>query len=117
MRRLLVLALLALFVLPASAFAATNAATKPVTLSGFLFNNTKNAKLTVKLGDSLRFTWKNGVHNVLTSKAPAGAKKVNSGAPVAGHKPIVFKPGKKGTFVFYCQPHKALGMVLTVTVK
>jgi plastocyanin len=113
-RRLLVLSLLALFALSGSAFAAT---TTPVTLSGFLFNNTKNAKVTIKLGGSLRFVWKNGVHNVLTSKAPAGAKKVSSGAPAAGHKPIVFKPAKKGTYVFYCQPHKALGMVLTVTVK
>jgi plastocyanin len=115
MRRLLVVALLAVLVLPASAFAATKPT--PVTLSGFLFNNTKNDKLTIKLGGSLRFVWKNGVHNVLTSKAPAGAKKVSSGAPKAAHAPIVFKPGKKGTYVFYCQPHKALGMVLTVTVK
>jgi plastocyanin len=115
MRRLLVLALLALFVLPGSAFAATKPV--PVTLSGFLFNNTKNAKLTIKLGGSLRFVWKDGFHNVLTSKAPAGAKKVNSGDPTASHRPLVFKPAKKGTYVFYCQPHKPLGMVLTLTVK
>jgi plastocyanin len=53
---------------------------------------------------------------VLTQKAPAGAKKLSSGAPVADHKPILFTPGKKGKYVFYCTPHKALGMVLTVTV-
>jgi plastocyanin len=115
MRRLLVFAVLALLVVPASAFAATKPV--PVTLSGTLFNNKPNAKLTLKLGGSLRFVWKDGFHNVLTSKAPAGAKKVNSGSPASGHKPIVFKPGKKGTYVFYCQPHKPLGMVLTVTVK
>ena len=60
--------------------------------------------------------WKDGFHNVLTQKAPAGAKKLNSGDPVADHKPILFTPGKKGKYVFYCTPHKALGMVLTVTV-
>jgi plastocyanin len=115
MRRLLAFAALALFVLPASAFAATKPV--PVTLGGTLFNNKPNAKLTLKLGGSLRFVWKDGFHNVLTSKAPAGVKKVNSGAPTDDHKPIVFKPGKKGTYVFYCLPHKPLGMVLTVTVK
>jgi plastocyanin len=88
-----------------------------VSLSGTLFNNKPNAKLTIKLGGSLRFTWKNGFHNVLTSKAPAGANKVNTGAPTPGHKPVTFKPTKKGTYRFYCLPHKALGMVLTLTVK
>jgi plastocyanin len=82
-----------------------------------LFNNKANLKLTIKRGGSLRFVWKNGFHNVLTQKAPAGANKVNSGAPSGNHKPIVFKPTRKGTYVFYCQPHKSLGMVLTLTVK
>ena len=72
--------------------------------------------MTLKLGGSLRFVWKDGFHNVLTSKAPAKANKVNSGNPGGGHKPIVFKPTKKGKYVFYCAPHKSLGMVLTLTV-
>ena len=113
MHRLLPAAALALLLaLPAAA----SAATKPVTLSGTFFNDKPNAKLTVKLGSSLRFVWKDGFHNVLTQKAPTGAKKLSSGDPVADHKPILFTPGKKGKYVFYCTPHKALGMVLTVTV-
>ena len=40
-----------------------------------------------------------------------------NGEPTDEHKPIVFKPTKKGKYVFYCAPHKALGMVLTLTVK
>jgi plastocyanin len=116
MYRLLVGAsLAALLALPATVFAATKPV--PVTLSGTFFNNKPNAKLTVKLGTPLRFVWKDGFHNVLTQKAPAGAKKVNSGALAADHKPILFTPGKKGKYLFYCAPHKALGMVLTVTVK
>ena len=51
----------------------------PSRSTGTLFNNKPNVKLTIKLGGSLRFVWKNGFHNVLTQKAPAGAKKVNSG--------------------------------------
>jgi plastocyanin len=117
MRRLLALLALATAVLalPAAAVAATKPV--PVTLSGQLFDNKPNVKVTIKLGGSLRFTWKDGFHNVLTQKAPKGANKVNSGAPAATHKPIAFKPTKKGTYKFYCLPHRALGMVLTLTVK
>ena len=89
---------------------------EPVTLSGMFFNDKPNAKMTVKLGGSLRFVWKDGFHNVLTQKAPAGAKKVNSGAPTATTSRSSSHPRKKGKYIFYCTPHKALGMVLTVTV-
>ena len=114
-RRLALIAALAAFLaIPAGAYAATPT---PVTLAGIAFNGKANAKVSFKLGGSLRFVWKDGFHNVLTSKAPAKANKVNSGEPTDDHKPIVFKPTKKGTYVFYCAPHKALGMVLTLTVK
>jgi plastocyanin len=106
---------LALLALPATGLAATKPV--PVTLSGQLFYNKPNVKMTVKLGASLRFVWKDGFHNIVTQKAPAGAKKVNSGDPTSTHKPILFKPTKKGKYIFYCTPHKALGMVMTLTVK
>jgi plastocyanin len=117
MRRLLARLALAptVLALPGAALAATKPV--PVTLSGTLFDNKPNVKVTIKLGGSLRFTWKDGFHNVLTQKAPAGANKVHSGNPTATHKPIAFKPTKKGKYTFYCLPHKALGMVLTLTVK
>ena len=38
------------------------------TLAGVLFNGKENAKVTLKLGGSLRFVWKDGFHNVLTSE-------------------------------------------------
>jgi plastocyanin len=116
-RRLALSAVLAAsLAVPAGAYAAAPKPT-PVTLDGVLFDNKANAKVSFKLGGSLRFVWNDGFHNVLTSKAPAKANKVNSGAPSEEHKPIAFKPTKKGTYVFYCAPHKALGMVLTLTVK
>jgi plastocyanin len=117
MRRLLasIVLVAVILTLPAAALAATKPV--PVTLSGELFDNKPNVKVTIKLGGSLRFTWKDGFHNVLTQKAPARANRVNSGAPSATHKPLAFKPSKKGTYVFYCLPHRALGMVLTLTVK
>ena len=80
----IMLAALAAFLLalPAGALAATKPV--PVTLAGVLFNNKENPKVTLKLGGSLRFVWKDGFHNVLTSKAPAKANKVNSGDAVGG---------------------------------
>jgi plastocyanin len=114
-RRLLIAALAAFLALPAVALAATKPV--PVTLSGVLFNDKPNAKLTLKLGGSLRFVWKEGFHNVLTQKAPSGARKVNTGKATEAHKPVVFTPTKKGKYVLYCEPHRALGMVLTLTVK
>src|SRR3954447_7409051 len=85
MRRLLVSLVLAAAVLaaPAASYAANPV---PVNLAGVLFNNKKNDKITMKLGSSLRFTWKSGFHNVLTQSPPAGANKVNSGAATATHK-------------------------------
>jgi plastocyanin len=118
MRRTLLLPVLAAaLALPATSAAADAAAPKQISLAGIAFNNKPNLKLSLKLGGSLRFVWKDGFHNVLTQKAPAKANKVNSGNPVDDHKPITFKPTKKGTYVFYCAPHKSLGMVLTLTVK
>ena len=114
MRRLLIAAFAAFLIVPAGASAATKP--RQVTLSGILFDNKANEKVTIKLGGSLRFVWKEGFHNVLTSKAPAKANKVNTGEAVDERKPLVFKPTKKGKYTFYCAPHKALGMVMTLTV-
>ena len=99
MRRLLVVLALAIAVLalPAAVLAATKPI--PVTLAGMLFNNKPNVKVKIKLGGSLRFTWKDGFHNVLTRRRPPEANKVNSGAPTPSHKPITFKPTKKGKYI------------------
>ena len=118
-RLILVPVLAAAAALPQAAGAGGTSTAKPVpvTLNGIYFKGKPNVKVAFKLGGSLRFVWKDGFHNVLTQKAPAKANRVNSGNPSDDHKPIVFKPTRKGTYVFYCLPHKALGMVLTLTVK
>jgi plastocyanin len=91
--------------------------TVPVKLAGYLFNNKPNLKLTAKVGDSAKFTWAGGFHNVKTQKAPAGAKKVDTGAPIDKHAPLSYTFTKPGTYVLYCAPHRALGMIVTITVK
>jgi plastocyanin len=68
--------------------------------------------LTVKQGDSVKFVWVSGIHNVVSTNGP----KVNSGKPAEKDKlTVAFK--KKGSFRFLCEPHQFAGMVLTVKVK
>jgi plastocyanin len=94
---------------------ATSQASKTVTLSGVYFNGKANSTLKAKVGDTIVFKWKDGVHNVVSTKLPAGVKKITSGAPKAGHAPFKVKLTKKGAYKFECQPHAALGMKITIT--
>jgi plastocyanin len=87
-----------------------------VNLAGITFNGKANNTAKAKVGDKLKFVWKNGDHNVVSSAVPAGVKKVNSGAPAQKHAPLTVALTKKGTYSFYCVPHKALGMKIKVTV-
>ena len=101
-----ILAAIALFLLavPAGALAAT----KPVrvNLAGVLFNGKENPKVTENLGVWLRFIWKDGFHNVLTSKAPAKANKVNSGDPTDEHKPIDVQAHEEGQVRLVLRAHQ-----------
>jgi plastocyanin len=87
-----------------------------VTLSGVTFNGKPNATAKAKVGDKLKFVWKDGFHNVKSNGVPAGAKKVNSGAPTDKHAPLLVSLTKKGSYSFLCVPHAALGMKIKVTV-
>ena len=71
----------------------------------------------MKTGDSLRFVWAGGAHNVLYSKAPTGFKRVSAAKVTASRPPLTVKLTKLGGYGFYCAPHRALGMTATVTVK
>jgi plastocyanin len=97
--------------------AAATAATIKLPATNFKFGAKPNNKITAKVGDKLTFTWKLGTHNVVSTKAPAGVRKVNSGTPAAKHAPLVVRLSKKGVYTFICAPHVTLGMKVTVTVK
>ena len=92
------------------AAAKTQGKTVTVTLSGITFNGKANSTAKAKVGDKLKFVWKDGDHNVVSTALPKGVKKVSSGAPKTGHAPFIVTVGKKGTYSFECQPHAALGM-------
>jgi plastocyanin len=95
---------------------AKSSKTVTITLAGVAFNGKANSTASAKVGDKLKFVWKNGDHNVLSRAVPKGVKKVNSGAVTAKHAPLLVSLTKKGTYAFYCVPHAALGMKIKVTV-
>lgn len=102
--------------LAAPAQSASNAKTIPLTVKNFKFGLKTNNLISAKVGDSLRFTWVQGFHNVVGTVHPSGTVKANSGAPRAGHAPYTVKLTRKGTYTFICVPHLALGMKITVKV-
>src|SRR3954453_21343143 len=102
--------------LATAAYAAPAAKTYTVKLSGITFGGKKNFKQTLKGGDSVKFVWAGGFHNIQTTKVPSGVKKTATPV-VEKHAPVTVKFAKKGTYAYFCTPHKALGMTATFTVK
>jgi plastocyanin len=105
--------------LPAAAVAHVGGAaakTYKLPATNFKFGAKKNNVIKAKVGDKLTFTWKEGVHNVLSTKSPAGFKKVNTGRPTPKHAPLTVTLSKKGAYQFICAPHVTLGMKVTVNV-
>ncbi len=94
---------------------AKSSKTVTITLAGVAFNGKANSTAKAKVGDKLKFVWKNGFHNVVSTKLPAGVKKINSGAPT-NKDALTVKLTKKGVYSFECIPHAALGMKIKVTV-
>lgn len=75
--------------------------------------------VTVKVGQTVRWVWRGGSHNVV-SGAKAGTVctedgNFKSGAAVAGGT-YDKKFEVAGTFPYYCEPHCAVGMTGTVIV-
>lgn len=68
--------------------------------------------INAKKGDTVKFVWVTGIHNVVSTNGP----KVNSGKPAEKDK-LTITLTKKGNFRFLCEPHQFAGMVLTVKVK
>ena len=83
-------------------------------------NNTFSpASVTVKVGQTVRWVWQGGSHNVVsgTKSGEVCTEDGNfkSGSPVAGGT-YDKKFEVAGTFPYYCEPHCAVGMTGTVIV-
>jgi plastocyanin len=99
--------------IPAAIGASQHAAAKPkqhvVRLYGLSFSP---RTIVAKPGDTVRFVWVQGVHNVVSSSGPA---RVNSGAP-AGNDSLIITL-KRGTYRLLCVPHAFAGMKMTIRVR
>ena len=72
-------------------------------------------ELTVKVGQTVRWVWKGGSHNVVSGSSCTADGNFTSGAPKAGGT-YEKQFEVVGTFPYYCEPHCAVGMVGTITV-
>lgn len=71
--------------------------------------------LTVKVGQTVRWVWTGGSHNVVSGENCTEDGKFKSGASQAGGTyEHVFETA--GTFPYYCEPHCSVGMTGTITV-
>jgi plastocyanin len=100
---------------------ATAAVIRTIRLDGFLFDGRPNAKVSARVGDRLRFVWaadNETPHALSTARVPLGvARTVDTGLVATQHAPVSYRLARKGVYRFYCQAHRVLGMVVTVTVR
>jgi len=71
--------------------------------------------VTVKVGQTVRWVWKGGAHNVVSGSSCTEDGNFKSGASVAGGT-FDKKFEVAGTFPYYCEPHCTVGMTGTVIV-
>jgi plastocyanin len=70
----------------------------------------------IKVGQTVRWTWAGGTHNVVSGASCTPDDKFRSGPPMAGgsfDKPF----DTPGTYPYYCEPHCSMGMTGEVIVE
>jgi plastocyanin len=84
--------------------------------SGLKFTPGTDEALTIKPGTTVTFKWVSDGHNIVVESQPEGAS-------WKGHEPIENTGfslehtfDTKGTYEYFCQPHKSAGMVGTIEV-
>ena len=78
-------------------------------------NTFSPSTVTVKVGQTVRWVWKGGSHNVVSGTGCTEDGKFKSGATQAGGTwDHTFETA--GTFAYYCEPHCGAGMTGTVVV-
>jgi plastocyanin len=75
------------------------------------------ASVTIKVGQTVRWRWAGGTHNVVSGPdCNTEDGNFKSGAPQGGGTfDHIFE--KAGTFPYYCEPHCSMGMKGTVIVE
>ena len=90
------------------------AAAKTVDLSGASFSP---STVTIKAGETVRWVWKSGSHNVVSGKSCSPDGKFSSGNLQAPPTTFEHTFDAPGTFDYYCDPHCGMGMVGKVVVQ
>ena len=79
------------------------------------FEFSPSSILTVRIGDTIHWEWKNGSHTTTSTSIPAGAatwdSPINIEFPTFNYVPTVL-----GTYNYKCTPHESMGMVGSFTV-
>jgi len=94
-----------------------------VTLEGTAFKHNGKSNLdidlTIRPGDSVRWVWVSGSHNVVsgTHGDPDEGQLFNSGSPVAPPHEFVHVFEDPGDFRYHCDVHVAFGMISEVGVR
>jgi plastocyanin len=99
-----------------SADDGTNPADIPVTNVQVSSNQFSPAQVKVKVGDTVRWTWAGGSHNVVSGPDCSPDGNFKSGAPTSGGT-FDKKFETAGTFPYFCEPHCAMGMKGEVVVE
>lgn len=98
---------------PSSSSGGTAAAATVKLTAG---NQFSPGNVTVKVGETVKWVWEGGRHNVVSGTSCSPDGKFNSGAPVTGGS-FEFKFTTAGSYPYYCDPHCSGGMVGTVVVQ
>jgi len=94
-----------------------------VTLEGadFKYNgqSNDNIQLTIQPGDSVRWVWVSGTHNVVSGNSgdPDEGDLFDSGAPVGPPNEFVHTFDTPGDFEYFCEIHQFMGMESRVRVR
>ncbi len=74
------------------------------------------ASVKVKVGQTVRWTWAGGIHDVVSGTSCQDDGKFKSGAPMGGGT-YEKKFDTAGTFPYFCTPHCQMGMKGEVIVE
>lgn len=74
------------------------------------------SEVTIKVGDTVKWRWVSGVHNVASGTNCTDDGKFRSGDPVSGAT-FDHKFDAPGTYEYFCEAHCAMGMTGKVIVQ
>jgi len=86
----------------------------------FVYNGASNTfiDLTIQQGDTIRWTWMSGFHNVTSGlEHGTGGSIFGSGTPTDTVGTVFeYTFNDRGVFPYHCGPHEVVGMVSSITV-